>query len=82
VGSASGAEQLGELRLVAELGTASLRFIGEADGSSAASCTAAALKRASVEAAKPARMWQRRGRGGDAAMGGTAWCWWQCAVPS
>ena len=31
VGSASGAEQLGELRLVAELGTASLRFIGEAD---------------------------------------------------
>ena len=37
---------------------------------------------ASVEAAKPAKTLQQRGRGGDAAMGGTAWCWWQCAVPS
>ena len=37
---------------------------------------------ASVEAAKPARTLQRRGRGGDAAMGGTAWCRQQCVVPS
>ena len=28
----------------------------------------------SVEVAKPARTLQRCGRGGDAAMGGTAWC--------
>jgi hypothetical protein len=37
---------------------------------------------ASVEAAKPARMLQRRGRGGDAEVGGTARCRRQCAVPS
>jgi len=36
---------------------------------------------ASVEAAKPARTLKRRGRGGDAAMGGTAWCRRQYAVP-
>jgi hypothetical protein len=32
--------------------------------------------------AKPARTLQRRGRGGDAEVGGTAWCRRQCAVPS
>jgi len=37
---------------------------------------------ASVEAAKPARTLQRRGRGGDVEVGGTAWCRRQCAVPS
>ena len=37
---------------------------------------------ASVEAAKSARTLQRRGRGGDAMVGGTAWCRRQCAVPS
>jgi hypothetical protein len=37
---------------------------------------------ASVEAAKPARTLQRRGRGGDAEVGGMAWCRRQCAVPS
>ena len=36
----------------------------------------------SVEAAKPARTLQRLGRGGDAEVGGTAWCRRQCAVPS
>ena len=37
---------------------------------------------ASVEAAKPARTLQRHGRGGDAEVGGTAWCRRQCVVPS
>ena len=37
---------------------------------------------ASVEAAKTARTLQRRGRGGDAGVGGKAWCRRQCAVPS
>ena len=37
---------------------------------------------ASVKAAKLARTLQRRGRGGDAEVGGTAWCRRQCAVPS
>jgi hypothetical protein len=37
---------------------------------------------ASVEVAKPARTLQRRGRGGDAEVGGTSWCRQQCVVPS
>jgi hypothetical protein len=39
-------------------------------------------KGVSVEAAKPARTLQRRGRGGDAEVGGTARCQPRCAVPS
>ena len=37
---------------------------------------------ASVEAAKLVRTLQRRGRDGDAEVGGTAWCRRQCVVPS
>ena len=37
---------------------------------------------ASAEAAKPARTLQRRGRGGDVGVGGSAWCRRQCVVPS
>ena len=36
----------------------------------------------SVEVAKPARTLQRRGRGGDTARVGTAWCQLQCVAPS
>ena len=83
------------LGLVTGLVTALLLFIGEESSSGVAqgwrrrglrqlvvNVNSGSAEGASVEAAKPARTLQRRGRGGDAGVGGTVWCRRQCAVPS